>query len=203
MSIILWCLFDDIIIARPIYLFACAFCWLLYMHVVFILLDRNCQTSLFCHKVSIPIALFASIRTTVIHLSQGGPVAYICYINIIMMWLSCMHAVEKMSCQPEISHPVRGQPSKEEELYEHIEMQEEQSHYMTTIYPNHIDNNSQPWPAGQISTKIKRGKCVVIAIRNQCRTWAQYRTAIVKIWTVFVQSTSMRAVSRRPGLVRR
>ncbi len=63
---------------------------------------------------------------------------------------------------PEISHPVRGQPSKEEEVYEQLEMQEEQSQYMTINRPNHVEDNSQL--AGQISTKTNRGNFCVITL---------------------------------------
>ncbi len=74
-----------------------------------------------------------------------------------------------MSCQPtpKTSRQVKTQPNKEQELYEHIEMQQEPSHYMTINRPNRVEveDKSQPEPAGQISTKIKsQGKCVVIAL---------------------------------------
>ena len=70
--------------------------------------------------------------------------------------------VEKMSRQPaaKTSH----QPNKEQELYEHVEMQEQQSHYMTINRPNRIEVEDKSQLAGQISTKIKRWKCVVIAL---------------------------------------
>ncbi len=71
-----------------------------------------------------------------------------------------------MSRQPaaKTSRQVKSQPNKEQELYEHVEMQEQQSHYMTINRPNHVEveNNSQL--AGQISTEVKREKCVVIAL---------------------------------------
>ena len=63
---------------------------------------------------------------------------------------------------PKTSHPVKGQPTEEEDVYEQLEMQEERFQYMTTIHPNHVEDNSQL--AGQISTKVKRWKCVVIAL---------------------------------------
>ena len=65
---------------------------------------------------------------------------------------------------PKTSRQVKPQPNKEQELYEHVEMQEQQSHYMTINRPNRVEveNNSQL--AGQISTKVKRWKCVVIAL---------------------------------------
>ncbi len=74
--------------------------------------------------------------------------------------------VEKMSRQPapKISHQVKPQPNKEQELYQNIEMQEEPSHYMTINRPNRIEFEDKSQPAGQISTKIKRWKCVVIAL---------------------------------------
>ncbi len=67
--------------------------------------------------------------------------------------------VEKMSRQPapKISHPVKIEPNKQEELYEEVEIQQEQ---LTIIRPNHVEDKSQL--AGQISTETKRGKCVVI-----------------------------------------
>ena len=70
----------------------------------------------------------------------------------------------KMICQQalKISHPVRGQASKEEDVYEQLEMQEEQPRYMTTNCPNRVEDNSQL--VGQVSTKVKRWKCVVIAL---------------------------------------
>ena len=42
-----------------------------------------------------------------------------------------------------ISHPVKGQPSKEEDVYEQLEMQEEPSQDMTTIHPNPVEDSSQ------------------------------------------------------------
>ncbi len=75
--------------------------------------------------------------------------------------------VEKMSCQPapKTSRQVKTQPNKQEELYEHIEMQQEPSHYMTINRSNRVEveDKSQPEPASQISTKTKI-KCVVIAL---------------------------------------
>ncbi len=62
---------------------------------------------------------------------------------------------------PKTSHQVKPQPNKEQDLYEHVEMQEQQSHYMTINRPK-VEAKSQL--AGQISTKIKRWKCVVIAL---------------------------------------
>ncbi len=74
--------------------------------------------------------------------------------------------VEKMSRQPaaKTSRQVKPQPNKEQELYEHIEMQEQQSHYMTINRPNRIEVEAKSQLAGQISTKVKRWKCVVIAL---------------------------------------
>ncbi len=74
--------------------------------------------------------------------------------------------VEKMSRQPapKVSHQVKPQPNKEQELYEDIEMQQEPSHYMTINRPNRVEVEDKSQPAGQISTKVKRGKCVVIAL---------------------------------------
>ncbi len=74
--------------------------------------------------------------------------------------------VEKMSSQPtaKTSRQVKPQPNKEQELYEHVEMQEQQSHYMTINRPNRVEVEDKSQLAGQISTKIKRGKCVVIAL---------------------------------------
>ncbi len=45
--------------------------------------------------------------------------------------------VEKMSRQPapKISHRVKMEPNKQEELYEEVEMQEER---LTIIRPNHV-----------------------------------------------------------------
>ncbi|XP_064402475.1 uncharacterized protein LOC135348196 isoform X6 [Halichondria panicea] len=67
-----------------------------------------------------------------------------------------------MSRQPaaKTSH----QPNKEQELYEHVEMQEQQSHYMTINRPNPVEVEDKSQLAGQISTKVKRGKRVVIAL---------------------------------------
>ena len=67
-----------------------------------------------------------------------------------------------MSRQPaaKTSH----QPNKEQELYEHVEMQEQQSHYMTINRPNRVEVEDKSQLAGQISTKVKRWKCVVIAL---------------------------------------
>ncbi len=83
-----------------------------------------------------------------------------------MLLCDVTQLVEKMSCQPaaKTSRQVKPQPNKEQELYEHVEMQEQQSHYMTINRLNHVEveNNSQL--AGQISTKIERWKCVVIAL---------------------------------------
>ncbi len=56
----------------------------------------------------------------------------------------------------------KTQLKKQEEVYEQLKMQEEQSQYMTINRPNPVEDNSQL--AGQISTKIKRGKHVVIAL---------------------------------------
>ncbi len=74
--------------------------------------------------------------------------------------------VEKMSRQPaaKTSRQVKPQPNKEQELYEHVEMQEQQSHYMTINRPNHVQVEDKSQLAGQISTKVKRWKCVVIAL---------------------------------------
>ncbi len=67
---------------------------------------------------------------------------------------------------PKIRHQVKPQPNKEQELYEdiNIEMQEEPSHYMTINRPNRVEVEDKSQPAGQISTKVKRWKCVVIAL---------------------------------------
>ncbi len=65
---------------------------------------------------------------------------------------------------PKVSRQDKPQANKEQELYEDIEMQQEPSHYMTINRPNRIEDKSQPELAGQISTKIKRWKCVVIAL---------------------------------------
>ena len=66
---------------------------------------------------------------------------------------------------PKISHHNRGQPNKQEELYEAVEMHEEQQpRYMTTIHPNHVDIEDNSQIVGKISTKTKRWKFVVIAL---------------------------------------
>ncbi len=70
--------------------------------------------------------------------------------------------VEKMSRQP--AAKTSRQPNKEQELYEHVEMQEQQSHYMSINRPNPVEVEDKSQLAGQISTKVKRGKCVVIAL---------------------------------------
>ncbi len=70
---------------------------------------------------------------------------------------------------PKISHHNRGQPNKQEELYEEVEMhEEEQPRYMTTIHPNHVDIDDNSQIVGKISTKTKRWKCVVIALIAAC-----------------------------------
>ncbi|XP_064402472.1 uncharacterized protein LOC135348196 isoform X3 [Halichondria panicea] len=73
---------------------------------------------------------------------------------------------KKMSRQPapKTSHQVKPQPNKEQELYEHVEMQEQKSHYMTINRPNPVEVENKSQLAGQICTKVKRGKCVVIAL---------------------------------------
>ncbi len=69
-----------------------------------------------------------------------------------------------MQPNPKTSRPaVKTEPRKQEEVYEQLEMQEEeQSHYMTTIHPNRVEDNSQL--VGQISTKTKREKFCVISL---------------------------------------
>ncbi len=68
---------------------------------------------------------------------------------------------------PKIIHHNREQPNKQEELYEEVEMHDEQQpRYMTTIHSNRddVEDNSQSQQVGQISTKTKRRKFVVIAL---------------------------------------
>ena len=64
---------------------------------------------------------------------------------------------------PKTSRQVKTQPNRDKDLYEHIEIQQEPSHYMTINRSNRVEveDKSQPEPAGQIS---KRWKCVVIAL---------------------------------------
>ena len=71
-----------------------------------------------------------------------------------------------MSRQPaaKTSRQVKSQPNKEQELYEHVEMQEQQSHYMTINRPNPVEVEDKSQLAGQISTEVKRWKCGVIAL---------------------------------------